>query len=72
MHDILLKSDITHIMDWKRKRNTFYNYGLDTVTWFMETLPGGEQAVVCNNTISGFVISLKGAVIYWVLKASYS
>ena len=44
-------------MDWKR--NTYYNYGLDTVTWFMETLPGVEQAVACNDnsTITEFLIS---------------
>ena len=45
-------------MDWNH--NTFYNYGLNMVVWFMETLPGLdlEQAVVCNdnNTISGFII----------------
>ena len=44
-------------MDWKR--NTFNKYGLDTVTSFVETLTGGEQAVVCNynSTFSGFIIS---------------
>ena len=40
----------------------------------MKTLPGVEQAVVCSNksTITGYIILLLIAVIYWILKESYS
>jgi len=42
------------------------------ITWFMETLPGVKQLIVCNDnsTIAGFLISQLIAS-YWALKESY-